>query len=58
MISGSCQAADSALVIECGSAIDRKTSDRVLALAETLTRANLPGAIEIVATFRSALREL
>jgi inhibitor of KinA len=46
-------AADSALVIEFGSAIDRKTSDRVLALAETLTRAGLPGATEIVATFRS-----
>lgn len=47
------QAADSALVIEFGCAIDRKTSDRVLALAETLTRATLPGATEIVATFRS-----
>src|SRR5258705_4109007 len=46
-------AADSALVIEFGSAIDRKTSDRVLALAERLTRASLPGATEIVATFRS-----
>jgi KipI family sensor histidine kinase inhibitor len=46
-------AADSALVIEFGSAIDRVTSDRVLALAETLTRAALPGATEIVATFRS-----
>ncbi len=47
------QAADSALVIEFGSAIDRKTSNRVLALAETLTQASLPGAAEIVATFRS-----
>lgn len=46
-------AADSALVIEFGSAIERKISDRVLALAETLTRASLPGATEIVATFRS-----
>jgi inhibitor of KinA len=46
-------AADSALVIEFGSAIDRKTSDRVLALAEVLTNASLPGATEIVATFRS-----
>jgi len=36
-------AADSALVIEFGSAIDRKTSDRVLALAEVLTNASLPG---------------
>ena len=47
------KAADSALVIEFGAAIDRKISDRVLALAETLTRAGLPGATEIVATFRS-----
>src|ERR1700710_158452 len=47
------QAADSALVIEFGSAIDRAISDRVLALAETLTKAGLPGATEIVATFRS-----
>ncbi len=47
------RAADSALVIELGAAIDRKISDRVLALAETLTRAGLPGATEIVATFRS-----
>jgi inhibitor of KinA len=46
-------AADSALVIEFGSAIDRKISDRVLALAETLTSTGLPGATEIVATFRS-----
>jgi KipI family sensor histidine kinase inhibitor len=47
------QAADSALVIEFGSAIDRKISERVLSLAETLTSAGLPGATEIVATFRS-----
>lgn len=47
------KAADSALVIEFGSAIDRGVSDRVLALAETLTNAGLPGATEIVATFRS-----
>ena len=47
------KAADSALVIEFGSAIDRKISDRVLALAETLTYAGLPGTTEIVATFRS-----
>ncbi|WP_291859432.1 5-oxoprolinase subunit PxpB [Bradyrhizobium sp.] len=47
------KAADSALVIEFGAAIDRGISDRVLALAETLTNAGLPGATEIVATFRS-----
>ena len=47
------KAADSALVIEFGAAIDREISDRVLALAETLDNAGLPGATEIVATFRS-----
>ena len=41
------KAADSALVIEFGSSIDRSISDRVLALAETLTHAGLPGATEI-----------
>jgi inhibitor of KinA len=47
------KAADSALVVEFGSAIDRGTSDRVLALAEKLGAANLPGVIEVIATFRS-----
>ncbi len=47
------KAADSALVIEFGAVIDRGISDRVLALAETLDNAGLPGATEIVATFRS-----
>ena len=47
------KAADSALVVEFGSAIDRKTSDRVLALAEALEQAGLPGVTEVVATFRS-----
>lgn len=47
------KAADSALVIEFGSTIDRATSNRVLALAETLASAGLPGTTEIVATFRS-----
>jgi len=46
-------AADSALVIEFGSAIDRTVSDQVLALGEALRGADLPGVIEIVATFRS-----
>lgn len=46
-------AADSALVIEFGSAIDRTVSDQVLALGEALKGADLPGVIEIVATFRS-----
>ncbi len=47
------KAADSALVIEFGSTIDRKVSDRVLALAETLEHAKLPGVTEVIATFRS-----
>ncbi|MGB8400014.1 5-oxoprolinase subunit PxpB [Bradyrhizobium sp.] len=47
------QAADSALVVEFGSAIDRKVSDRVLALAETVKESGLPGVTEVVATFRS-----
>jgi inhibitor of KinA len=46
-------AADSALVIEFGSVIDRTVSDQVLALGEALKGADLPGVIEIVATFRS-----
>lgn len=46
-------AADSALVVEFGTKIDRGTSDRVLALAETLRSAGLPGVTGIVATFRS-----
>jgi len=47
------KAADSALVIEFGSTIDRKISDRVLALAETIEHAKLPGVTEVIATFRS-----
>jgi inhibitor of KinA len=47
------KAADSALVIEFGSTIDRKISDRVLALADAVEQAGLPGVIEVVATFRS-----
>ena len=47
------KAADSAIVVEFGSAIDRRTSDRVLALAETWEKAGLRGVTEVVATFRS-----
>lgn len=47
------KAADSALIIEFGSTIDRKISDRVLALAETIEHAKLPGVTEVIATFRS-----
>lgn len=46
-------AADSALVVEFGSTIDRIVSDRVLALGEALKDAGLPGVTEVVATFRS-----
>ncbi|MCP4618234.1 MAG: 5-oxoprolinase subunit PxpB [Bradyrhizobium sp.] len=46
-------AADSALVIEFGSTVDRAVSDQVLALGEALKGAGLPGVTEIVATFRS-----
>jgi len=46
-------AADSALVIEFGSTVDRTVSDQVLALGEALRGAGLPGVTEIVATFRS-----
>lgn len=47
------KAADSAIVVELGSTIDRKTSDRVLVLAEALEQARLPGVTEVIATFRS-----
>src|SRR5215213_11863068 len=47
------KAADSALVFEFGTEIDRKISDSVLGLSEILNHASLPGATEIVATFRS-----
>lgn len=47
------KAADSALVFEFGSSIDRKISDRILALAATIEHARLPGVTEVVATFRS-----
>lgn len=47
------KAADSAVIVEFGSAIDRRTSERVLALAERLQRAGLPGVTEVIATFRS-----
>jgi inhibitor of KinA len=47
------KAADSALVVEFGLTIDCEISDRVLALAESLEQARLPGVTEVVATFRS-----
>src|SRR3954452_1888626 len=47
------QAADSALVIEFGSAIDREISGRVLGLAESVKAAELPGVTALTATSRS-----
>lgn len=46
-------AADSALVFEFSSTIDRKISDRILALAETVDEARLSGVTEVIPTFRS-----
>jgi inhibitor of KinA len=46
-------AADSALIVEFGAEIDRRISDRVLALAQTVKDAELTGVTEVVATFRS-----
>jgi KipI family sensor histidine kinase inhibitor len=47
------KAADSALVIEFGSTINRKISNQVLGLAAAISDAKLPGVSELVATFRS-----
>ncbi|SRR5579885_566064 len=46
-------AADSALIVEFGSKIDRKISERILALAAAVEKARLPGVTEVLPTFRS-----
>lgn len=46
---------DTALVVEFGDAIDREINDRVLALADRIEKAALPGVIEQVPTFRSLM---
>jgi KipI family sensor histidine kinase inhibitor len=46
---------DTALCIEFGKRIDRGVSARVLALAERLETATLPGVVELVPTFRSLM---
>lgn len=46
---------DTALVVEFGDAVDRRTSERVLALFERLSAAALPGVVELLPTFRSLM---
>lgn len=46
---------DTALVIEFASVIDRQVSGLVLALAERLQAAAIPGVVELVPTFRSLM---
>ena len=49
------QSGDTALVVEFGSAIDRKVSALVLALGRRVTSAAIPGVVEVVPTFRSLM---
>lgn len=46
-------AGDTMLVVEFGQQVDRHISELVLALAERLEAAALPGVVELVPTFRS-----
>lgn len=46
---------DSALTVEFGEEIDRRISERVLELDRAIARADLPGVVETVPTFRSLL---
>jgi KipI family sensor histidine kinase inhibitor len=46
---------DTALVVEFGDGIDRRTSGLVLALADQLDAAPMAGVVELVPTFRSLL---
>ena len=46
---------DTALVVEFGDAVDRRTSERALALFERLSAASLPGVVELMPTFRSLM---
>ena len=48
-------AGESALVIEFGTIIDPDIHDRVLALDAAIARANIPGIVETVPTFRSIM---
>ena len=46
---------DTALVVEFGDTIDRETNARVLALADRIEAAQIPGVVEQVPTFRSLM---
>jgi KipI family sensor histidine kinase inhibitor len=48
-------AGDTALVVELGSEVDRRVSDRVLALADRVEAAAIAGVVELVPTFRSLM---
>jgi KipI family sensor histidine kinase inhibitor len=49
------QCGDTALAIELGDAVDRRVSALVLALAERVKAAAVPGIVELVPTFRSLM---
>ena len=44
---------DTALCVEFGDSIDRRVSALVLALADRVEAASIPGIVELVPTFRS-----
>lgn len=48
-------AGDTALVVELGDHVDRKTSAQVLALSDKVEAAGIPGVVETVPTFRSLM---
>jgi inhibitor of KinA len=48
-------AGDTALIVEFGDGIDRRISQRVLALSESLNAAGIGGIVECVPTFRSLM---
>lgn len=48
-------AGDTALVVEFGDVVDRRLSDRVLALADAIEARAIPGVVELVPTFRSLM---
>ncbi len=48
-------AGDTALVVEFGNEVDRAVSDQVIALADAIDAAVIPGVVELVPTFRSLM---
>lgn len=48
-------AGDTALVVEFGDVVDRRVSNRVLALAEAIEERRIVGVVEVVPTFRSLM---